>query len=425
MSVLTGVQDRLTLIASEDPQLRAFIRVDVEDALSAAVAADARRSSHTSLSPLDGLAVAVKDNLAVKGKPWTAGVSGRRGVIADADATAVARLRAAGAVLVGSTNMDEAALGAVTDNPAFGRCANPLGSGLTPGGSSGGSAVAVAAGFSDLALGTDTMGSIRVPAAYCGIAGIKPTTGAIDRGGLAMLCPTLDTIGPMARDVALLWPALEVLGSAEALERWLPAPPSTDFSSIRFGVPVQLKSVDCAASVLGGLRRAVDIISRLGGTVVEIDLADWNPHQARRAGLLIVEAEGARELADLLDRPGAITDHLRSMLTFGREASDEKLASARSMISDAARSVDVALTEVDALLMPTAPQRAFRHGDAPPPNQADLTALANFSGCPALALPVTCAGETLPASVQLIGRHWSEPDLLSWAGLLFKSLSVS
>ena len=366
MSVLEVTQAQLDRIASEDPHLRAFIRVDAEDALAAARACDARRAAGERLSPLDGLTVAVKDNLAVQGKAWTAGIAGRRDLIADADSEAVVRLRAAGAVLIGGANMEEAALGAVTDNPAFGRCMNPLGEGLTPGGSSGGSAAAVAAGLADLALGTDTMGSVRVPAAYCGIAGIKPTLGAIGRRGLAMLAPSLDTIGPMAREIRLLRPALVAMGTAEARAEWSDTPAHTSLVGIRFLIPTQLETVDCETAVLTGLHRAREAILRLGGSVAELDLAGWHPGKARRAGLLVTEAEGADELAELIDRPDAISDHLRSMLIYGRDAPPEKLTAARAEISAAAQSVDRAFAGADAILLPTAPQRAFPHGTPVP-----------------------------------------------------------
>ena len=417
MSVLEVTQAQLDRITSENPHLRAFIRVDAEDAHAAARACDARRAAGERLSPLDGLTVAVKDNLAVQGKVWTAGIAGRCDLIADSDAGAVAQLRAAGAVLIGGANMEEAALGAVTDNPAFGRCMNPLGEGLTPGGSSGGSAAAVAAGLADLALGTDTMGSVRVPAAYCGIAGIKPTFGAIGRRGLAMLAPSLDTIGPMAREVRLLRPALVAMGTAEARAEWSDTPAHTSLAGIRFLIPTQLETVDFETAVLNGLHRAREAILRLGGSVAELDLAGWHPGKARRAGLLVTEAEGADELAELIDRPDAISDHLRSMLIYGRDAPPEKLTAARAAISAAAQSVDRAFAGADAILLPTAPQRAFPHGTPVPANQADLTALANFAGCPAVVLPVALPGEDLPASVQLIGPRWSDPVLLAWAEL--------
>ena len=413
---------RLALIAQRDPALRTFIRVDAADALASATAADQRRSNGTALSPLDGVMVAVKDNLAMAGVPWTSGVQGRRHLVADADASAVARLRAAGAILLGGTNMDEAALGAVTDNPTFGRCINPLGAGLTPGGSSGGSAAAIAAGFADLALGTDTMGSIRVPAAYCGIAGFKPTYGAGDRGGLAMLCPSLDTIGPLARQTRLLWPALQAIADPQARTRWADRPNAPDLAGLRFAVPRQVRSVQCQDAVWAGLTRAIDAIRALGGDVEEIDLAGWNPHGARRAGLLVIEAEGAAELADLMENADALSAHLRKLLAFGRDAPKEKVEAARDLIATAAKAATDAFADVDAILMPTAPQLAFAHGTPVPANQADLTALANFAGCPAAALPVTVPADALPSSIQILGPRWSDPAVLAWAEILAPKL---
>ena len=414
---------RLALIAQREPALRAFIRVDATDALASATAADQRRSNGTALSPLDGVMVAVKDNLAMAGVAWTAGVRGRRHLVADADASAVARLRAAGAILLGGTNMDEAALGAVTDNPTFGRCINPLGAGLTTGGSSGGSAAAIAAGFADLALGTDTMGSIRVPAAYCGIAGFKPTYGAVDRSGLAMLCPSLDTIGPLARQTRLLWPALQAIADPQARTRWADRPGAPDLAGLRFAVPSQVRSVQCQDAVWAGLTRTIDAIRALGGHVEEIDLSGWDPHGARRAGLLVIEAEGAAELADLMESADALSMNLRKLLAFGRDAPKEKVEAARDLIATAAKAATDAFANVDAILMPTSPQRAFAHGTPVPANQADLTALANFAGCPAAALPVAVPGDSLPSSIQILGPRWSDPAVLAWAELMAPKLA--
>lgn len=417
MSVLDRTKAQLDLIAARDREVRAFIRVDREEALASAGAAD--RPSDA-LSPLSGLLVTVKDNLAVRGKPWTAGIHGRRNLIAESDAAAVARLKEAGAVIVGGANMDEAALGAVTDNPTFGRCLNPLGRGLTAGGSSGGSAAALAAGFVDLALGTDTMGSVRVPAAYCGVCGFKPSFGAIDREGLALLSPSLDTIGPMAPDVRLLAPAFCALSGTDAPQGREAA--AIDLSGLTFGTPTQLSEVECEPAVLAAFQAAAEAIRALGGKVVEIDLHNWRPGKARRAGLLVVEAEGAVELADLLDQPGAISDALRAMLIYGRDASADRIAEARAEIASAGKAVEGAFEAVDAILLPTTPQRAFRHRDPIPANQADLTALANFAGCPAVALPVALAGEVLPASVQIMAPRGADFRLLRWVERLAPEL---
>jgi aspartyl-tRNA(Asn)/glutamyl-tRNA(Gln) amidotransferase subunit A len=153
---------------------------------------------------LAGLTIGVKANIAVKGLPWTGGMALHRHRIAERDAEVVARLRAAGAAIIGSLNLEEAALGAKTDNPWFGATQNPHRLGYTPGGSSGGSGAAVAAGLCDVALGTDTMGSIRIPAAYCGVYGFKPAHSAISQDGLEKSEPSLDTIGPLARDLHTL-----------------------------------------------------------------------------------------------------------------------------------------------------------------------------------------------------------------------------
>ena len=161
----------------------------------------------------------------------------------------------------------------------------------------------------------------------------------------------------------------------------------------------------------------------LGGSVVRLDLDGWDPHRARKAGLLVIEAEGSVEFADLMEHPGGISEHLRSMLTYGRNAGSEKLAAAREEIASAKNAALRALEDADAILMPTAPQRAFAHGTPTPANQADLTALANFAGCPAVALPVAARDEALPTSVQLIGRRWSDPKLLTWAEMLAPQLT--
>ncbi|SDX43294.1 aspartyl-tRNA(Asn)/glutamyl-tRNA(Gln) amidotransferase subunit A [Albimonas donghaensis] len=412
-----------------------FLSVDSAGAVAAAAEADARAGLGRARGPLDGALVAVKDNLAMAGRPWTAGIAGWRDRVAAADATAVARLRAAGAVILGGVNLHEGALGATTDNDAFGRCMNPLGpdaqgNALTPGGSSGGSGAAVAAGLADLALGTDTMGSVRIPAAYCGICGAKPTAGLIGRAGLAYLAPTLDTVGPLTRRAADLWPALEALAGVDpedpdarpARGGWS-ARPDISLRGVRLGLPKQIETVDCEPAVREGLARAVEVAKRLGARVVALDLEGWDPGRARRGGLLISEAEGAVEMASLMETQGAISDHLAALLAYGRDAGALRMVDAYARIRAAAAACARGLAECDALILPTAPQRAFPHGTPAPANQADFTALANFAGAPAVTLPVPLAGETLPASVQLLGAPWSEARLTAWAEALDLALN--
>ncbi|MFK7941312.1 MAG: amidase family protein, partial [Paracoccaceae bacterium] len=167
------IKATLARIAKEDAYLNSFVRIFEFAALRDAKELHTAAVNDAPHAPLSGLPVGVKDNFAVQGTSWTAGIKGRHDFVAERDATAVARLRTGGAILLGALNMDEAAFGAVTDNPVFGRCMNPLRNGFSPGGSSGGSAAAVAAGFIDLALGSNTLCSVRIPAAYCGVVGRK------------------------------------------------------------------------------------------------------------------------------------------------------------------------------------------------------------------------------------------------------------
>ncbi|MEM1314260.1 MAG: amidase [Pseudomonadota bacterium] len=449
MTDATRVSDdiaaRLARIEAEDGVLRSFIRVDAEAARSAAAVADGRRARGMTSGPLDGVATAVKDNLAVAGAPWTGGLGGWRARVATEDAAVVARLKSAGAIVLGGLNMEEGALGAVTDNAAFGRCLNPLGplgeGALTPGGSSGGSAAAVAAGFVDLSLGTDTMGSVRIPAAYCGLFGLKPTHGLIPRSGMACLAPSLDTIGPLARDPALLWPAVLAMAGLDSGDpEARPAPkgwdvrPEASLRGLVLGVPTSLEEMEIEAEVLAGFERAQAAARAAGAQIIEVATPGWEPSRARRGGLLVSEAEGAVEMAELLasDDPEAATEGFRALLDYGARASSARLVDAYGRVRAAAGAAHRALGECHAALLPTAPQRAFRHGAPIPANQADLTAWANFAGLPAVALPVPSKGgpaeggpsEGLPASVQLMGPAFSEARLTAWAEALAEAASA-
>ena len=189
----------LEAIERHNPSLNCFLGVDDAGAARAALRSKARWAAGTPLGLLDGIPIAVKDNIAVEGWPHTAGLAGWRDNVARAQGPVVQRLIDAGAVLLGRLNMDEAALSALGDNPHYGRCHNPWAEGLTAGGSSGGSAVAVAAGLAVLALGTDTMGSVRIPAAYCGVPGLKPSFGRLSTVGVVPVGCAFDAVGPLAR----------------------------------------------------------------------------------------------------------------------------------------------------------------------------------------------------------------------------------
>jgi aspartyl-tRNA(Asn)/glutamyl-tRNA(Gln) amidotransferase subunit A len=200
VSVVAAIDHYLERIARFDPDLKAFTHVDAAGARAAAQDS-ARRWDDGTARPLEGVPIAVKANIDVAGLPVHGGIGALRHRFAAQDAEVITRLKSAGAVILGMLNMHEAALGATTDNAFFGICQNPHKAGYTPGGSSGGSGAAVAAGLCAAALGTDTLGSVRIPAAYCGVSGLKPTNGLVSNQGLILLVGRLDCIGPLARSV--------------------------------------------------------------------------------------------------------------------------------------------------------------------------------------------------------------------------------
>ena len=347
--------------------------------------------------PLAGLTVGVKSNIMVKGLPWTGGMGLYRDRIASRDAECVARLRHAGAAILGTVNMHEAALGAHTDNAFYGRTHNPHRHDYTPGGSSGGSGAAVAAGLCDIALGTDTMGSVRIPAAYCGVYGLKPSHGGISEDGLAYLEPSLDCIGPLARDLDVLERAWTVLANN----------PGEQVPLARALVLKGQGGVAVEPAVEAGFDASV---RALGLPVEALELPE-RLTDVRMAGLV---AAGHWLIADLGpdyrdDNPG-LSDELKFILkiTAGMERRPQVLARTRAALGDALGADGV-------LIMPTAPQVAFAHGTRAPSNQADFTCLANVAGLPAISLPAGWSEDGLPVGVQLVGPAGTERSLIALA----------
>jgi len=251
--------------------------------------------------------------------------------------------------------MDEAAFGATGDNPWFGRCHNPARHGYSPGGSSAGSAAAVAAGLCDVALGTDTLGSVRIPASYCGVVGYLPGSGLIDSAGVMPLMPEFDRVGVLARSVA----------------------DAARVASIMAGRPIE---------------------PRTGASVGHLEGVDWGA--LRRAALLLVEVEAARIHAP--DNP-KLSAQLRAALEFGRTASPERIARARERIDEAKRRLDELLERYDVLVLPTTPQTAFPFDGPVPPTQADFTVPASVAGLAAISVPAD-ERDGLPLGTQVIGR---------------------
>jgi aspartyl-tRNA(Asn)/glutamyl-tRNA(Gln) amidotransferase subunit A len=345
---------------------------------------------------LSGVTVGVKSNIAVRGLPFTAGMGLYHDRVAARDAAVVGRLRAAGAAILGTLNMHEAALGATTDNPFYGRTMNPHGAGLTPGGSSGGSGAAVAAGLCDLALGTDTLGSVRIPAALCGVYGLKPTVGSVSDEGLEPLDLALDCIGPLARDIDLLKRAWSVIAddagdSALSIRRLLMLPGQG--------------GVDVQPAIRAAVERA-----RAGLDLPETDcLLTASLDAVRLAAFAQVGRRLAAHLGDSLAGAG-VSPTLRFVVeaALAMPERPDLLAETRTALLGA-------LGQDGVLLLPTAPQVAFPHTARPPTTQPLFTGLANVAGCPALAIPAGRDADGLPVGVQLIGPPRSEPALIGLA----------
>lgn len=418
------IEATLSAIARYNPRLNCFLHVDAEGARRAARDSDLRRREGLARGPLDGLPVAVKDNIDVCGMPTTAGL--RQPLhLAATDAPVVQRLRDAGGVLVGKLNMDEAALGTANANPHHGACYNPWGSGHVPGGSSGGSGSAVAAGLCALALGTDTMGSVRIPAACCGVVGLKPSTGRIPNRGVVACSRRLDTVGPLVRgvrDLDWILPLLEGLAPADASGRLYPdyEPVSLPLDGLSLAVAPDLgASVGLSPAVEKLYRETCDLLQAQGASLHAVSVAALDFGACRRAGLMVVEGDLRIALAEpLAKRPEDISPGLHKMLAWIAGRSAPALAAADWALDRAAEDLLDCLGGRRALLLPTVPVPAFPHGEGVPSGHADLTAMVNMAGLPAISIPAGLSPEGLPLALQLIGALGAEAELVAMATAL-------
>ena len=404
VSALEVTEACLARIEKFDPAINAFRHVLAEEARDQAKSGEGHR-------PLDGIPIAVKDNIDIAGQVTRSGLGPRAERPAERDAEIVGRLRAAGAVILGHLNMHEGALGATTDNPHYGKTHNPWRSGFTPGGSSGGSGAAVAAHFCPLTLGTDTMGSVRLPAAYCGVVGYKPTNGLLSNVGIEPLCRKLDQVGPLARSVA------DIRLLMEALDVWPASGMARELSGLRFGRLMEFDQVELNDDVRRAFENALYRLHQADVEFQDVSIEGLQPDRLRRAGLLLAEAEAAEHFAEDRARfSSAFSDRFTSMLDYGARTSPEKLDEAESLLEHVRKKFDALFEKIDLLIAPTAPQAAFSFDDEAPANQADLTALANIAGAPAISLPILSTD--LPVGLQIIGRRGADDLVLQAAALM-------
>ena len=452
MSATSVLEMSLDAIRARNDELNVFLYVDEQGALEAASSIDARVARGEHVGPLAGVPVALKDNLCQDGIPTTCSSRILEGWRPPYNATVVDRLLAAGAVPVGKTNLDEFAMGSSTENSAFGPTRNPLNPSRVPGGSSGGSAAAVAADMTPLALGSDTGGSIRQPAALCGLVGMKPTYGLVSRYGLIAFASSLDQIGPLTKSVTDAAMLLEAIAGHDAMDSTsLPEPAPSLVAHVNDGVAgkrigLVRELVDGAdEDVVASVQRAVEALREAGATIVELSVPEF------RLGLsayyLIAPAEASSNLArfdgvryGLRVNEGDVTAMMEATRTagFGEEvkrrimlgtyalsagyfdANYGQALKVRTLTIDAfAR----AYQQADLLLGATTPSVAFEFGSKTSNPMAMylsdvFTIPSNLSGEPAISVPFGTGEAGLPTGVQLLGPGRSEAQLFAAARVL-------
>ena len=413
--------------------LNCYLALCQDEAQAGAEQAALRAQCKARLSPLDGIPIAIKDNIDVVGVPTSNGFGGAHAP-AGADAEVVRRLRAHGAVIMGKLNMQEGALGAVNDNPHHGRTSNPFRDGYTPGGSSGGSAAAVAAGLCAAALGTDTGGSVRIPAAYCGQVGLKPSYGRVSARGVVPLCWRLDHVGPLTRtvsDAALLlagmagydpaWPYARSYQGQEEDVPWgaqanLDRLDLFNLKGVRLGILGNLRRTAVEPSVEAAFQRALAVLSKLGADLHDVTLPTYDAVRGRRAVFVRVEVDAAAVHGALYQRePERFSAEMRGYLDWGLNASAIKLAEADRVIDVAGHELSCVLAGVDAIVTPTTPQAAFAFAGLVPDSVGDFCVFANMAGCPAISLAMGTNELGLPLGLQFIAAQGQDDRLLAIA----------
>jgi aspartyl-tRNA(Asn)/glutamyl-tRNA(Gln) amidotransferase subunit A len=419
----------LAAIERINPQLNAY--VDLRAGMvqeQARTAADRRRDGV--IGRLDGVPIALKDNFDMAGWPTRAGLPGRERPVQD-DAHVVARLRASGAVLLGKTNMDEAALGAATDNPHSGATHNPYRHGYSAGGSSGGAAAAVAAGLAAAAVGSDSLGSIRIPASYCGVYALKPTHGEISARGMLPAARRLDAVGLLARSANDLTVLLQVLAGYDADDarsrrrRVAFSPPDWEPGNLRAGLLPDLAGVGVDPEVIEVFEAALAKLPRELGERRTVDFSDWSFSRTRRAGLLLMEAEMLGTFAaDLADTARPVSPRLREMLGYAARKSAADYAVADRVLDAATLKMRRLFAQIDVLVLPTTPQGAFPLDGPAPDSAADLTSFASLAGCPAVSIPMGALPDGRPIGLQFVGARGSDLRLLELAAVCASTLDV-
>jgi aspartyl-tRNA(Asn)/glutamyl-tRNA(Gln) amidotransferase subunit A len=438
-------------IASEDPKIGAYLTLSKERALEQAARMDALAAKGETLPPFGGVPIAIKDVMVTRGLRTTAGSKILENYIPPYDCTAVARLEAAGAVILGKLNCDEFAMGSSNENSAYKPVHNPRDLERVPGGSSGGSAAAVAAGMAVITLGSDTGGSIRQPASFCGVVGVKPTYGRVSRYGLIAFASSLDHIGPLAhtvKDAALVLRTIAGRDPMDSTSADVPVPEyvtelQKDVRGLRIGVPKECFGEGLDAEVRASVEAAIQKLAGRGCEVVPVSL----PHSsyAIPAYYIVATAEAsanlarfdgvrygfrsaeARALSDMYrkTRDGGFGAEVKRRIMLGTYALsagyyDAYYLKAQRVRTLLTRDFEEAFQKVDAIVTPTSPTAAFKLGEKCDDPLAmylnDIyTVTANLVGIPGISVPCGTTKSGLPIGAQILGKHFDEATILRLA----------
>jgi aspartyl-tRNA(Asn)/glutamyl-tRNA(Gln) amidotransferase subunit A len=457
-SARSVVEEHLARIDGREAELHAFNLVTGEQALEAADAVDRRVAAGVDPGPLAGVPVALKDNMCTAGVATTCSSKILEGWLPPYDATVVTRLRDAGAIAIGKTNLDEFAMGSSTENSAFGPTRNPHDPSKVPGGSSGGSAVAVAAGFAPISLGSDTGGSIRQPAALCGVVGVKPTYGRVSRYGLVAFASSLDQIGPFAATVADAAVVLEAIGGYDPADSTsIPEAQPTlldqldrGVEGLRVGIVQELLHAEgIAPDVAARAQAAAEALSAAGAKVEEVSVpaviyglsayyliapAEASSNLARYDGVrygLRIDAPTTGEMYDRTRTAGFGPEVMRRIMlgTYALSAGyyDAYYGKAQKVRTLIIRDFDAAYERCDVLLSPTSPTTAFELGAKADPLAMYLndicTIPSNLAGHPSMSVPYGVGADGLPVGIQLMAPALDEPTMFRVAASLERSLA--
>ncbi len=432
-----------------NPELNSFLSIETEATNEAAAAVEASAGQ----TALKGMPIAIKDNICTKGLRTSCGSRILENYKAHYDATAIERLKRAGAIIIGKTNMDEFAMGSSNENSAFGPVKNPWDLERVPGGSSGGSAVAVASGVVDVALGSETGGSVRQPAALCGIFGLKPTYGRISRYGLVAFASSLDAIGIFGTTPQRIADVLGAIAGRDPLDSTSADVPVPDYSAglendlrgKRIGVPRSFFGDGLDDEIRAWVESAIENLSSLGCEVVDIVLphagygiavyyiiatAEASSNLARydgvRYGFRTENATGLREMY-MMTREEGFGAEVKRRIMLGThvlssgyyDAYYSKAQKVRALVRDDYRA---AFEKCDYVVTPTSPTTAFKIGERSDDPLAmylsDIyTVSANLAGLPAISIPCGVSSDRLPIGLQLVGNYWSEGELLNAANI--------